>query len=135
MGPSAQPEIVDAEQCGGVGPGVDRAEARLRRQRAKLGDRVFVRIFGMDQFALGEMDVRAGDPSFLIGETADVDFDPPLDLVIEGDMLEPVDVEIAIELAVDPYEEVEVELRGYPGPVVVGGIEDLRILLQIDADQ
>ena len=50
-------------------------------------------------------------------------------------MLEPIDVEIAVELAVDAFEEVEVERGGHPGSVVVGGLEDVRVLLQIDADQ
>ena len=61
----------------------------------------------------------------LVGEAADVYLDPALRLVVEGQMLETVDVEIAAELAVDPLQEVEVERGGHPGPVVVGGIQDL----------
>ena len=76
-----------------------------------------------------------GDPGRLVGEAADVDFDPAFGLVVEGQVLEPIDVEIAVELAVDAFEEVEVERGGHPGSVVVGGLEDVRLLLQIDADQ
>ena len=89
----------------------------------------------MDQLTRTEMDGCAGDPGFLVSQAANVDFDPPFGFVIEGDVLEPVDVEIAVELAIDALEQIEVELRRHPGPIVVGGIEDLRVLFQIDADQ
>ena len=55
----------------------------------------------MDQLVLGETKARAGNAGYLIGEAADVDFDPPLGLVIKRNVLEAVDVEIAFELAVD----------------------------------
>ena len=45
----------------------------------------------------------------LVGQAFDVELHPALVLVVEGDMLETVDVEIAVELAVDPLEQVEVE--------------------------
>ena len=83
----------------------------------------------------GEAEALSGDPRLLIGEAADVDFDPPLRLVIKSHMLEAVDIDIAVELAVDAFEEVEIERRRDPGPIVVGGVEDLGVLFQIDADQ
>src|ERR1700751_1321233 len=78
-----QPKIMDAEQLLAVGPGIDRAKAGARRQGAKLGNRILVGIFGVDQLALGEEDRLSGDPSFLVGEAAYVDFNPSFDLVVE----------------------------------------------------
>src|SRR5215472_10461693 len=126
---------MDAEQLGGVGPGVDGAEASAGRQGAEFGDRIFVGIFGVNKFVFGEAEAGAGNARFLRNEAANVDFDPSLSLIVESDMLESVDLEVGVEFAVDALEEVEVEGGGNPGSVVVGGVEDLGILFQIDADQ
>src|SRR6516225_1403719 len=89
----------------------------------------------MDKFILGELDTASGDPSFLIGEAANVNFYPPCGVVIEGHMLEPVDVEIAVELPVDALQKIEIECGGYSCPIVVCGVEDIGILFKVDADQ
>src|SRR5713101_8566034 len=89
----------------------------------------------MDQFAGGEMEAPAGDARLLIGEAADVDLDPSLGRVIEGDMLKSVEIEIAVELPVDALEEVKIEGGGHSRPIVVGGLENFRVFLQVDADQ
>src|SRR5690242_13704802 len=89
----------------------------------------------MDQLVLGEMEALPGDPSCLIGEAAGVDFDSAFGIAVECQVLEPVDIEVAVELAVDAFEEVEVERGSHPGSVVVRSLEDVDVLLQIDADQ
>ena len=59
----------------------------------------------------------------------------PLPLgIVESVMLESREIEITPELAVDARQQIEVELRGDAGRVVVRGIQDLRLLLQIDAN-
>ena len=50
-------------------------------------------------------------------------------------MLEPVEVEPAAELAVDPREQVEVEPGGDPLGVVVGGFEDGGVLVEVGAQE
>ena len=51
-------------------------------------------------------------------------------LVAEG-----VDRDVAVELAVDPVEEVEVERGGDPGGVVIGGEQHVDVLDPVHADQ
>jgi hypothetical protein len=93
---------MQAEQIVGVGPGVDRAKAGSCGERAEFRHRVFIGIFGVDQFACGKAEALLGNPRLLVGEAADIDFDPVLGAVVERQMREPVEVEIAVELAVDP---------------------------------
>src|SRR6516162_5425440 len=89
----------------------------------------------MDQFVLSKTETVTGNPCLLRGEAANVNFDPPCGIVIEGHMLEPVDVEIAIELPIDALQEIEIECGGYSCPIVVCGVEDIGILFKVDADQ
>ena len=54
--------------------------------------------------------------------------------VVEGVVLEACEIEIAAEFAVDAREQVEIELRGDAGGIVVGGVEHFGVLHQVDAD-
>src|SRR5271163_3530466 len=126
---------MNAEQFGGVGPGVHRAKAGPRRQGAEFFHGIFIRVFGVDKVVLGEAETSPRNPGRLLGEAADVDFDPAFSTAVECQVLELIDVEVAVELAIDAFEEVKVERGGHPGSVVVGGLEDVRLFLQIDADQ
>ena len=47
-------------------------------------------------------------------------------VVVAGDVLEGVEVEVGAELAVEHAEDVLVELGGDAGGVVVGGLEQRR---------
>src|SRR5579883_2370165 len=131
---SGELAIVHAEELPAIDPGLDRAQAGALRQPPKLGDRVFVRIFGMDQLAGGETDARAGNADLLIGQALQVDFDATAGLAVEGEMREAVDIDGGAELAVDALQQVAVERGGDAGAVVVGGLNEVRILFQIDAD-
>ena len=55
---------------------------------------------------------------------AQAHLDPLALAVEERDVLEGVDVEVGVELAVEHVQDVEVELRGDAGAVVVGGLDD-----------
>ena len=46
--------------------------------------------------------------------------------IVEGVMAEAVEIEIGAELAVDAAQQIEIELRGDAGGVVIGGVEDRR---------
>src|SRR4030095_1193708 len=128
-------QIVHAEKLVAVGPSVDRFEAGLGRHSAKVFDRVFVRILGVDQFTGGEAEAGAGDRYGLLGMAFQVQLHPPLRFIVEGKVSELIDIEIAAELAVDPRQQIEVEGGIDPGLVVIGGVEDFGVLLQIGADQ
>src|ERR1700685_4339815 len=60
--------------------------------------------------------------------------DPVMRAVVEGVMLEGVEIEIGAELAVDARQQVEIEFRRDTLGVIVGVVENFRILDQIDAD-
>src|SRR5262245_66671699 len=49
-------------------------------------------------------------------------------------MVKAREIEIAIELAIDAREQVEIELRRQAGRIIVSGVEDLRVLHQVDPD-
>ena len=78
-------------------------------------------------------------------QPADVHVHPPLGAqahldplalaVEEGDVLEGVDVEVGVELAVDDAQHVAVELGRDAGAVVVGGLEHRGVLDQVGAQQ
>ena len=71
----------------------------------------------------------------LIAGADQVHFDTAQFGVEEGVVAEGIQVEIAVEFAVDAPQQVQVERRGGAGGIVVGGLKHLLILDQIDADQ
>jgi hypothetical protein len=82
---------------------MDRAEAGARSQGMEFRDRVFVWIYRLDALTRSKVEALSRDLHRLVGEAADVDFDPAFRRVVEGQMLEPADIEIAAELAIDPF--------------------------------
>src|SRR5437764_10788600 len=91
-------KVMHAEQLRGVGPGLDGLEAGAGGEPPEIGDRVFVRVLGMDQLAGGEAKAASSHAGDLVGEALDVQLDPPLRLVIEGVVGEAVEIDIAAEL-------------------------------------
>src|SRR5215472_1259555 len=89
----------------------------------------------MDQLVFGELKARARDVDSLVGEAANVNFDAAFGSAVERDVLEAIDVEIAIEFAINAFEQVQVECSRHTGSVIVGEIEYVRLFLQIDADK
>jgi hypothetical protein len=57
----------------------------------------------LDALTRSKVEALSRDLHRLVGEAADVDFDPAFRRVVEGQMLEPADIEIAAELAIDPF--------------------------------
>ena len=56
-------------------------------------------------------------------------------LVVFGNVLEGVQVEVPAEFAIDPTQEILVERSGHAGRIVVGELEGSAILLAVDAEQ
>ena len=54
---------------------------------------------------------------------------------VVGPVRECVEVEVGVELAVDPREQVEVERGGDAPAIVVGGPDDRFVLVEVEADQ
>ena len=64
---------------------------------------------------------RSADPDGLVGGGPQPHLDPVVVLVPPGHVVEPVEVEVGAEVAVEDGEHVAVERRRHPGGVVVGG--------------
>src|SRR3954452_6508084 len=88
----------------------------------------------MDGFAGAEIDACARHPHLLPLVAGEVHLDTLALAIVEGVMLEAVDVEFPIKLAVDPYQEVEIERLRHAGGIVIGRVENTAVLLQIGAD-
>ncbi len=97
-------------------------------------DRILVAVLGVNGFAGAEVDAFAGNAHALALEARQMHFDARALAVEEGVMLEAREVELGAELAIDAREQIEIELRGDALRVVVGLLQDLRVLHQIDAD-
>src|SRR5918992_4334556 len=87
----------------------------------------------MDGFAGAKLDGFAGHPHLLPLVAGEVHFDAVALAIVEGVMLKAAEVEFSVELAVDPHEDVEIEGAGYPGSIVVSGVNDPIVFLQIGA--
>src|SRR5690348_3892756 len=126
---------MDAEELGLVGPAARRTIAGANRELAEAGNTVFAGILGVDPLALGEAEAPSRHGHDLVRAAANEDLDLAGLGVVMRVMRETREVEVAAKLAIDPLEEVEVEGRGHAARIVIGRIDDLWILLQIDADQ
>ncbi len=75
------------------------------------------------------------EPDRLLRQRAQADVHARLDLVVAGDVLESVEVEVGAQLAVQHRQHVLVELGGDAAGVVVGGLEAFPSLDQVGAEQ
>src|SRR6266702_3207838 len=81
------------------------------------------------------MESAAGDRCGLLGEALEIELHPALRFAVDGQVLEPGDIDVAAELAIDPLQEVEVEGGVERGAVVVGALENRAVLLEVGSDQ
>src|SRR5664279_3009771 len=81
------------------------------------------------------MDAFAADPNVLIVAADDVRLDAPGHWVVMRAMPKSRQVEICVEFAIEAGEHVQRELSCYPGHVVVGRFDFLRIFFQVYTDQ
>src|SRR5258708_7000940 len=114
---------MDAEESRGIGPMLDGAEAGVGGEVLELHRAVFAGIFGVDALAGAEADGASGHHHDLIREAPDINLDAAFRYVVEGVVSKAIKVEICIELAVDPLEQIKIKGRADAGAVVVGGIE------------
>src|SRR5437016_3466226 len=88
----------------------------------------------MDGLTRAEFDRAAGDLHLLALLAGEVHLDAMALGIIEGVVTETREIEVSVELAIDARKQVEVEPGGNARGVVVGRIEDARILYEIDPD-
>ena len=82
-----------------------------------------------------EMSRPATGTRKLVATTDQGQLDPLLVAKILGPVAEGVEVELRVQLAVDPGEQVEVERRADPATIVVRRPDDRRVLVQVEADE
>src|SRR5947209_3539730 len=112
-----------------------RGPAAGEKQHAASARPVFVAVLGVDRRACRKVEASAGNRELDVSRGDQMHFDarqyvvPPC-LVTEG-----VDRHVAVELAVDPLEQVEVELGGDSLGLVIGGDQPLDRPHAVRADQ
>ena len=80
----------------------------------------------MDRLALGEAPrPPVAESDDLVGAGPQVHLHAPGFLVPASVVLELVEVEVGPEFAIDPMEQVQVELRGDSLAIIVGGVKNL----------
>src|SRR5262245_7311851 len=130
----AEPEGLDREVSAGIGPRADGQPAGTACERTQGFDTVFVAVLGMDRFARAKIDRFAGNSHLLAFQAGKMHFDAVFFTIVKCVVLKHVELEISAELAVHAHEQVEIEFCRHAFGVIVGGVEHLRRLDQVDPD-
>src|SRR5262249_50327770 len=117
-----------------IGPDRAGIPTGAARERSEALDAVFVAVLGVDGLAGTEIETLAENAHLLPAQARKMHLDAAQLAIVKSVMLERARVEVSAELAIDPDQQVAIELRGDPLRVVVGGVERLRVLDEIDAD-
>src|SRR5690554_7332145 len=107
----------------------------LLRQSREAAVTVFVRILCMDTFAISQRNVDAADTHMLVAQTFEMHFHAMFWLVEERDMPERVEIEVGSGDPVEVAQDIQIELSGDATLIIVGVVENARILDQVDANQ
>src|SRR5262245_10218252 len=110
-------------------------KSSLARERDEPANGVFVGILGQNFFSGAKLKFAAADLHGLIDLADEVKFDAAFGWIVSRVVLPVRQIEMSAELAVDVGEKIFVELRGHAGAVVVGGLNNMSIFLEIDADE
>ena len=89
----------------------------------------------MDAFARIKANVRAVEADGLGLEANEMHLDTAPLVVIKSTVTKAGEVEIRVEFFVDAFKQVQVECGRDALGVVIGGVEGVFVLLEIDADQ
>src|SRR5579863_10116073 len=122
------------EQLCRIGPDGAGRIARLARQLLKIRNRIFVRILGMDRLAILESETLASDIDRLRPAADEMHLHAAALAAPARPMPELIEFEGSAEFAIDPAQQIEIEGGGDARRIVIGALEDRRVLAQIDAD-
>ena len=132
--PNRQPDT--GPRSSAAGPTTrPRGEAGTRRQPPEMVERIFVRVFGMNRFALLERKLRAGDADDLRFLADQIHLHAFLRTNVVGPMRERAQVEVGAELAIDPLEHVQVKGGAHATAIVVSGPDDRFVLVEIESNE
>ena len=110
-------------------------EAGLRRQAGEPVERVFIGVLGEYRLARAEAKRRPAEPDGLGPQADQVHLDALLRAHVIGAMGKRRDVDVGVQLAIHPLEEVQVEGGRDALTVVVCRPHDRLILVDVKADQ
>ena len=79
----------------------------------------FSRILSMDRFAFVEGETVFSNRHLLIDPAFQMHLDARLVIVPDGAMGKGVEIEIRIEFAIDPGQQIEIEGRGHTGRIII----------------
>src|SRR5208282_4789051 len=117
-----------------VGPSRHRRPGGPARQRAEALKSVLVAVLGVNALAGAKLDDAPGDMHLLARLADEMHLDATARGVVARPVAEACEVEVAVELSVDAREEIEVEPGSDAGGIVVGSMQQTRLLHKIDAD-
>ena len=126
---------MDAEQAVLVAPHRAGRESGPGGNLAEAFDTVFVAVLGMDGFARGEFHHAVGQPDALAFQADQIHFDALGYRVVRRVMGETVQVKTGAQFAIGARQQIFVERRCHTRGVVIRGMQQGRVLYQIDADQ
>ncbi|CEE55398.1 hypothetical protein XAC2852_120022 [Xanthomonas citri pv. citri] len=124
-----------AEPILGIVPAVGDLEPGCGGQFGKARVGVLAAVFDLHRFAFGKRDVLAADPHALCALADQEGFDAAALTDVHRVVTKAVQIEIAPDLAIEPRQQVQGELGGDAGCVVVGRFDQPGVLVQIDTDQ
>src|SRR5262245_44341595 len=135
--PAAEPRSSDLEGLVRIGEVGDGLEAEAAGVRGHLVHLELPADLGEDHLARADAEAAAEsrEGHDRLAREAREDLDPVERLVVVGDVLDRLDVEVGAELAVHAREVVAREGGAHAGAVVVGRLERAHVLHQVDAHQ
>src|SRR5690606_9351245 len=96
---------------------------------------VLVGVLGVQALAGLEAEGALLDAHLLCQRADQVHLDARFARVEEGAVAEAARLDVAVQLATDASQQIEIESGGDAGAVVVGGLQALAVLEQVDTDQ
>jgi len=87
----------------------------------------------MNRLAGSEIEAAPGEADGLRAMAQQMHLDRGFRIVPAGLVLKRLNHEVRAEFSIDPREQIEIELRGHAGGIIVGGDQDVEGLLEIDA--
>lgn len=128
-------EVHHAEVLAIIGPDAAHRKPSRDGKAAQVAAAILVRVFGADRFPFRDPEACSADTHTLIGAADEMHLDAARVRIVKGVVPEAIETEIACQLAVDARQKIEVERRGDACAVVVGGVQDRGILLEVGAQQ
>src|SRR5262245_54794120 len=95
---SCRGQLMHAEQLARIRPHPARAPIGRSGEVLELGHRILVRVLGMDALSRAKGNAPTSDLGALLPQADEVHFDPPIARIVDGLVLERLQVEVGADL-------------------------------------